>query len=267
MESSISKALIMAAGVLLAMLVMAFVTFSFRRIGEWAAVDDNEILTEQIDKFNKEYEAYDKNLMYGVDVISCLNKAKSNNDAIKGNYAEKVDTIYEVQVKVELNSSKTLEESIEVYHIKQSTNGRFEEIRYEKDEGPKNGASRPSLSDAGFEFLKDTSSNSYLNISTFKETDNLVTKPAEKCKITNTTFILSKDGNKQGEAEIRALLSTSSAMSETIKGKNGNDENGWSKAIFKSGLYDLKTRKFKCSNIKYNAQTGRLNYIEFTEVS
>ena len=67
MDTSLSKALIIVAGVLLAMLVVAFITFSFQRMGTWATANDQELLAEQKEKFNKEYEAYDKNLMYGVD--------------------------------------------------------------------------------------------------------------------------------------------------------------------------------------------------------
>ena len=83
MDESVSKALIMVASVLHAMIVVGFITFSFGQMGIWATVQDDEVLTQQTTDFNREYEAYDKNLMYGVDVISCLNKALSNNDKIE----------------------------------------------------------------------------------------------------------------------------------------------------------------------------------------
>ena len=39
----------------------------------------------------------------------------------------------------------------------------------------------------------------------------------------------------------------------------------WTKAVYKSALYDLKTRKFKCTNLTYS-DSGRVNYIEFEEI-
>ena len=117
MDTSISKALIMVASVLLAMIVIAFMTFTFNRTGTWATTQDQEKLTEQIQKFNKEYEAYDKDLMYGVDVISCLNKVLANNDKITNEKVingEKYDVSYAVNAEVEITSD--MQESIIVMY-------------------------------------------------------------------------------------------------------------------------------------------------------
>ena len=206
MDNSIAKALIIVASVLVAMIVASFMVFSFRRIGTWASSADSEVMIEQTDKFNKEFEVYDKDLMYGVDVISCLNKALSNNEKISNTTivnGENVDAIYEVKVKVTLKTgtSNTLYESMEVYHIKY-TGGKYVESKYDKDEG---GPSGVRLRDVDFNFLKDTSATSYYTIaSNFKDTDSLKTVDKE-CKIRNTEFNLSKNGNEVGETEIRAV--------------------------------------------------------------
>ena len=112
MDNSLSKALIIAAGVLLAMVVVAFMMYSFREISSWSTTQNEEQTTEQIEKFNKEYEAFDKDLMYGVDVISCLNKAKSNNDKVE---AEGYSSSY--LVKVNVTFKKKLSETIRVYYV------------------------------------------------------------------------------------------------------------------------------------------------------
>ena len=109
MDSSLSKALIMIASVLLAIIVIGFMTFTFRRTGDWATTQDDEMLTKQAAEFNQQFEAYDKDLMYGVDVISCLNKAKSNNDQIideRKINGDKYDDSYQVIVAVQLKSSE-----------------------------------------------------------------------------------------------------------------------------------------------------------------
>lgn len=262
MESSMSRALIMVAGVLLAMLVIALVTFSFKRIGSWAEEADQEVLIEQVQKFNKEYEAYDKDLMYGVDVISCLNKAKSNNDAIKGKYSEALDTSYEVQVTVNLKDSK-LDQSLIVYHITNSNAGKQQE--YSNGDGPtkfQNG--KKTLEQLGFSFLK----TSYSNLSNvFKANTVIKTINSQKLDLGTKELKLTKDS--YDDSTIIKLLSASNAVSQIVKNTDyttKNDPEGWTMAEFRTGLYYLKTKKFTCTNIGYDSQTGRVNKIDFKEI-
>ena len=56
-----------------------FVAF-ISKVSIWPEAQDELKVTEQTAAFNKEYEVYQKSAMYGVNVISCLNKAKSNNE-------------------------------------------------------------------------------------------------------------------------------------------------------------------------------------------
>lgn len=251
MDTSLSKALIIVASVLLAMLVVAFITFSFQRMGTWATANDQELLAEQKEKFNKEYEAYDKNLMYGVDVISCLNKALSNNDKIKNGM---LDASYEVKVTVGLKQDKPLQESIEVYHMNE--NGK--ELKYANDKG----CSNVTLKDVEFEFL----SKSYKDISNFDKSAQLKTQN-QSCKKVATTMQLTKDGNATGEADLRALLSVVDTLSEVVKNSESKrtESDNWTKAEFRSALYDLKLRKFKCTKLGYSDQ-GRINEISFEEI-
>ena len=75
-----ARALEIAAGVLIGVLLMALIVYFFKTMGEWPQQQDDMMSSEQTSKFNLEYEVYGKKGMYGVDVISCLNKAKDNND-------------------------------------------------------------------------------------------------------------------------------------------------------------------------------------------
>ena len=260
MDTSLSKALIMVAGVLLAMIVIAFVAHSFMQIGGWATTQDDEVLIAQKEKFNKEYEVYDKNLMYGVDLISCLNKALSNNEKITNRSVVNGDTYdetYEIKVKVTLKNSD-LTESMTVYHMVNN-----KETKYNDGDGP----TGVEIKDAKFSF---SNSNYQNEISNLKANDDLLTRSSLECKKINniTEFNLTKDGNAAGEEQVRALLAVSNAISETVKNKDktsSSKEDSWTKAEFRSALYDLKTRKFRCTSLTYS-ESGRVNYIEFTEI-
>lgn len=263
MDNSISKALIMVASVLLAMIVIAFLTFTMRRTGDWATTQDDKILAEQKDKFNKEYEAFDKDLMYGVDVISCLNKAKSNNKQIaeKGYVTgEKHDTSYHVNVKFTLNSALT--ENITVYHMSETGNGK--EILYEGIDDKPNSNKVNNLEDV---FSVSASYASKIPYGTNKITfsNKLGTYKNGTTKIDEGDYNLV--GSKS--ALVDALLTCSDTLKQTVKNKNketSSATDGWTKAVWETALYDMKTRKFTCEEIKYNATTGRVNYLHFSEI-
>lgn len=259
MDTSMSKALIMVAGVLLAMIVIAFMAHSFSQMGQWATTEENELLIEQKQEFNKEYEVYDKELMYGVDVISCLNKALSDNKRITEERfvnGEKYDKTYEIKVKISL--SKQLEESITVYYMKGNN-----EFAYSNGEGP---SSKIKLKNVGFEFIN----KDYMKFSKLTPETDLKTIQGQKCNVSDTSFELTAaEVPGKNEANLRNLLSLSNTISETVSNldkENSAKEGSWTKAEFKSALYDLKTRRFKCKDLKYSEETGRVNYIEFKEM-
>lgn len=258
MDTSLSKALIMVASVLLAMIVIGFITFSFRRMGTWAQTSDDELLTKQKDKFNKEYEVYDKDLMYGVDVISCLNKALSNNDKIsekKYVTGDMLDQSYEIKVKVSLKS-KELAESLEVYYTPNNISGFSDKNNYTYQNGV--GIDDVDLEEAGFKFIDN---ENYMKLSKFKKNDKLKTKTDDKVDLESKEITLSKDSTENDK--IIQLLEASNSISEIVKNKDKTKN--WTKAEFRSALYDLKTRKFKCVNLTYS-EAGRVNFIEFKEI-
>ena len=118
-----AKALEIAAGVLIGVLLMALIVYFFKSAGEWPQQEEDMASVEQVAKFNLEYEVYNKKGMYGVDVISCLNKAKDNNDKYFGDQSKlgfltegRHPKEYVIDVFVKLKDSK-LYESIEVKYI------------------------------------------------------------------------------------------------------------------------------------------------------
>jgi len=78
-----SKALIIAAGVLLALILLGTFIYLFGQMSQVAREQDRVELMEQISEFNKQYESYQRNLLRGVDIASVCNKAKSYNEKNK----------------------------------------------------------------------------------------------------------------------------------------------------------------------------------------
>ena len=258
MDTSIAKALIMVAGVLLAMIVVAFMVHSFHTMGDWATTQDQELLTQQVQEFNREYEAYDKDLMYGVDVISCLNKAKSNNDKIEDERminGEKQDASYQVEVVFRLK--KALTESVQVYHM----NHQGKQIEYLGSDKPN--ANKTSAMNTIFSLSNEYKTKIQGGSNRINFSNKLAPFPEGSTQISSGSYSLIEN-----KAVVEALLTCSNEVKQTRKNKesHSSDVDSWTMAEWRTALYDLKTRKFTCKNIEYNATTGRINKIELEEM-
>lgn len=74
-----SKALIIAGGILLALILLATFVYLFGLMTQNTKEQDRVQLMEQIAEFNKQYESYERNLLRGVDIASVCNKANNYN--------------------------------------------------------------------------------------------------------------------------------------------------------------------------------------------
>lgn len=73
-----SKALLMAGGVLIAVLVIGLFVYMFTSMsGVFQSQEDIEYAKE-IEEYNKEYLSYNRKLLRGADIISLMNKANDN---------------------------------------------------------------------------------------------------------------------------------------------------------------------------------------------
>ena len=70
-----SYALKMAAGVLLAVLILSIMTFILNNYTQTQKTILESKKSEKVVEFNEQFQAYEKAQMYGTDVISCVNLA------------------------------------------------------------------------------------------------------------------------------------------------------------------------------------------------
>ena len=75
-----SKALIIAGGILIAVLLLGVLMYSFANSSEFFNQEQANKQTEQLTTFNNQYEAYNRKLLRGTDVISVINKMIDNNN-------------------------------------------------------------------------------------------------------------------------------------------------------------------------------------------
>lgn len=74
-----SKALAIAAGVLIGVLTIGLLVYLFSSAGSMFNEEKKGIEVQQLKEFNDQYESYHRNLLRGTDVISIINKMINNN--------------------------------------------------------------------------------------------------------------------------------------------------------------------------------------------
>lgn len=111
-----SNALLMAGGVLLSLIVLGLLILGFNQLREYPKQQEEVLKAEQLATFNKEYEAYEKERMYGTDIISVLNKAINNNKKYADN-----ESVYDIDVVFILKSD--VESSATIYTPSLDENG------------------------------------------------------------------------------------------------------------------------------------------------
>ena len=99
-----SKALIMAGGILIGILILTLAVYLFATFGTEASKVNDRIKEQQIEQFNSDFISYvDSDNITIYDVITVANRAKEFNG--KNNFTALEDTNY--YIKVSLNSTPT----------------------------------------------------------------------------------------------------------------------------------------------------------------
>lgn len=268
-----AKALEMAAGVLLGVMLMALISYFFSHVGEWPQQDDEIATQEQLAKFNLEYEVYDKKGMYGVDVISCLNKAQSNNEKYaEGNRflsGSAYGTQYYIDVWVNINSP--LEEKLEVRYYDKN---QKEVVAYD-DDAPLVDGKELTMNDVGLFAGIDISKDNYTS---FGITSPLKTTTVVLDTSKDNRYMEANSGSKTysetgknyysllDDSQLETLLDFSNFLTIKVDNNTGENLEYWSSATWQTALYNFKTKRFKCDFIGYSEVTGRVNAIYFSEL-
>lgn len=74
-----TKALLIAGGILLAVLILSLLILLFSNISSNQLAQEKKIKAEQLKEFNQQWEAYNKKALFGADIITVVNKANDKN--------------------------------------------------------------------------------------------------------------------------------------------------------------------------------------------
>lgn len=88
-----SKALLIAGGILLAVLVLSLLGLLLSNISSNQLAQEKRLEAEQLQEFNQRYESYNKKALFGVDIITLQNLAKTDGNIVNIEVKDVVDVV------------------------------------------------------------------------------------------------------------------------------------------------------------------------------
>lgn len=254
MDTNMAQALKMAGGILIALIIIATLTYFFRELTPFQQQLEDIKELEQTADFNKQYEVYNKSLMLGVDIISVINKAYSNNMAYIDAYGYSEDLRDNYLIDIEIQSIITLEQSLVVYDIYDDYSGQI----IEKD---KVKVTNSSLSPDSQSQLKNK-----LKISDIVDVYSPINIQGNL--IDPDRIFVSNEKEKYTNENMYKYIIKDSAqeLKRNVRNNNSTTINEWGVATLETYTYNLKTKKFRCIDVQNSEQTGRIIKMTFEEI-
>ncbi|MGN1299399.1 MAG: hypothetical protein ACI4UE_05400 [Candidatus Scatovivens sp.] len=254
MDTNASQALKMAGGILIAVVIIATLTYFFRSLTPFQQqIEDIEAL-EQTADFNKEYEVYNKNLMYGIDLISVINKAYGNNKKYIDEYGYSQDLKDNYLIDIELETPVTLKQTLIVNDIYDEVNGEIIE---------KN-PSKVNVSSISPPSIREEVKKEIANKLRMKEED--IEKIYDD-KIISGKLIVPGAGNDTNENMYIYIIEESvKDLKRNARNNNTDTIKIWGTATLETYAYSLKNKKFKCTGVENSKNTGRIIKMNFKEI-
>lgn len=101
-----TQALLIAGGILLAILTLTLLVYMFSNIATIGNAQAEKEEVERLKEWNAEWEAYNKKVLYGAEVLTVINKAEQNNN--------ENSEVYKVTIKVYLDNVLQEKEFVEM---------------------------------------------------------------------------------------------------------------------------------------------------------
>ena len=131
---NISKALLIAGGILIAIVVLSMFLVMYNNVANISEAKEEKEKKEQLAAFNAQYEAYDKQIMYGVDVITLCNKIRNNNIKANNDDSKKIQFFVEGK-RIDIIELTYLEDNTTsaLFYIKDNNSGEKRDVNMDKE--------------------------------------------------------------------------------------------------------------------------------------
>ena len=271
----------MAAGVLLAVLLVTIMTYVLNTYRDTQKTILDAKVTESIEQYNEQFRAYEKAQMYGTDVLSCLNLAYSMNvenrvwdtsgisgtSRIISNNDSGIDE-RAITVIVRMKQDKPLQSTIKLYGYTNGVGetpvgiGKGSQIQSEK-----------TIEDILGKNTNETEvfKRSFKNIALSTNLSAIGGNETTSSGITELK-IGPVNGGKFTEKDHKNMVEQIKMVNLSKVNRRNSEfdytKNNWIRFEWKTVADDLKTRHFKWVKEESGVEndTGRINKIVFQEI-
>lgn len=223
-----SRALLLAAGILLGLILLTSVMYIYNTIRDSTEAKYQLLSEEQLLKENAEFESYDKKYMYGTDVITVLNKAIDLN---KQNYSA---GDFQIDITFKLLSD------VENYIIPYQWD--FDTKKYTRLERTNKTTPYKGYELKGNEDIKRAISYSILNESHLTNIEAFL-----KTQVIKSEIRINEKYGRDGDNKYEKILTYYE--------------------MYYTGFSDFKRKIFTCVDIEYDTFTGKVKAMHFEEVN
>ena len=266
MDTNMTQALKLAGGILIALVLISGLTIMFGKLSPSQNTLEDIKAFEQTLKFNKEFEVYDKDIMYGVDVISAINKAASYNKAYIDEYGYTEDLKDNYLVDIEIVSNVTLQQNFSVTKLERRNDRLLEQTT---TFGELNSESQNEIIDKLNRkvYIANTrdiinqlrTTNTFPNF-TIGQNTNLITNNGDYIHDDIFEYIIAPSTK-----ELKVTVQNTDTSDTTPEALATGVEQ-WYKATFEIYAYSFKTKRFRCVGTEYSDVTQRITKLVFTEI-
>ena len=107
-----SKALLIAGGVLIALIIMSLLVVAFTKIGDYQKAQSEGSRDSQLAEFNRDFERYTEDDIRGVDIVSLINKIHDYNEkqykiTSGGTTTDSTSVDYNIKMKLKVSGLKS----------------------------------------------------------------------------------------------------------------------------------------------------------------
>lgn len=191
-----SKALVIAAGVLLTLLIVSLMLYVYTSISNVSKREAEILTAEELSEFNMQFESFNKSSMYGTDIITVINKAIANNKKYP---------------------NQTIEMTL-------------------------------------------TTTEDFFTTQTYFELDSLGNYVRNNEKSTEE-LVIEEGTYTDADAELESFLRTINEKKETKY-----EDNRKTCIEIKPAISEFKNRKFKCTEVQYDSDTGKVSSMSFKQI-
>lgn len=250
MDTNMSQALKMAGGILIALVIISTVAFFFKSLIPFQKQIDEIEALEQTEEFNKQYEVYNKSLMLGIDIISVINKAYSNNNVYIDAYGYSQDIKDNYLIDIIINTPVTMQQTLVVKDIYDETNS----IINEKEPRIIN----PTTISA------ESQNDIMSKLSLASINPNYPNRTIQGNLIVNIAGVRNDYSNDDMYENI--IKESAKELKRNARNNKSATIHEWGVATLETYAYSIKNKKFRCTGVVNSPQTGRIISMTFSEI-